>query len=202
MPLFQKSMYILLAVIAVTVGATLYDNYRSEAPIILAEKGAEFEEDGALIVYVTGAVKSPGMVTVEQGARTAEAVEICGGVLPTADTAKVNLAEVLTDGAHIHVPERVEVSGRTAAATETSNAKADNVVTAQNKSAAGTNMLVNINTADEKELDTLPGIGPVMAKRIIEFRQNVGKFTAPSDIKKVKGIGEAKYEKLKDLITT
>ena len=61
--------------------------------------------------------------------------------------------------------------------------------------------LVNINTADEKALDSLPGIGPAMAKRIIEYRNTEGMFQTPEDLKKIKGIGDAKYEKLKDRIT-
>jgi competence protein ComEA len=103
-------------------------------------------------------------------------------LLPTADSEKVNLAQTLKDGQQLRVPER-KLDG-TGARSQTKDDKG----------------LVNINTADEKALDSLPGVGPAMAKRIIEYRETEGAFQSIEDIKKIKGIGETKFAKLKDKI--
>ena len=141
-------------------------------------------------MYVTGAINKPGVVTVREGARMADAVKACGGLLPTADGEKVNMAQVLKDGQQVRVPEKQAGSS----ALPTNTGKASSAVKTK---ADGP---ININTASAEELDALPGIGPAMAKRIIEYRETEGAFTAIEDIKKVKGIGEAKFEKMKDKI--
>lgn len=182
MPLYRKSMYLLLAILITAVGTTLYDHYRTQPDVVLSSERNYLAVAPPVTVYVTGAVASPGLVTLTASSRVADAVNACGGLLPTADAQKINLAEQLSDGIKINIPELpAQVHHGTNTAGQT---------------------LVNINTADERELDTLPGIGPATARKIIEFRQTEGKFAAPSDIKKVRGIGEAKYERLKDLITT
>ena len=109
-----------------------------------------------------------------------DAVNVCGGLLPTADEKAVNMAQVLKDGAQLQVP----VKGAAGAG-------------GSGKDSSGR---VSINTADEKALDTLPGIGPAMARRIVEYRQSNGGFQSLEDLKKVKGIGAAKFEKLKDKV--
>ena len=113
-------------------------------------------------------------------ARAIDAVKACGGLLPSADADKVNMAQVLKDGAQIIVPEKTA-------------APAGTLLQAEGR--------ISINTADEKALDSLPGIGPAMAKRIVEYRQQQGAFEQLEDLKKVRGLGPAKYEKLKDKIT-
>lgn len=145
---------------------------------------------------MTGAINKPGVVTVKEGARTADAVNACGGLLPTADAEKVNMAQVLKDGQQVRVPEKA--GAETAAAAKSGNANP--AAKSSTSSKAVPSGPVNINTAGAEELDTLPGIGPAMAQRIIEFRETEGAFTAIEDIKKVKGIGEAKFEKMKDKI--
>ena len=90
------------------------------------------------------------------------------------------MAQPLQDGQQLRVPEKKAGDGKTAAGSQDGNG------------------CVNINTADEKELDSLPGVGPAMAKRIIEYRETQGRFERIEDIKKVRGIGEAKFAKMKD----
>ena len=184
MPMYKKSMLILLVLIAAALGGTYYGLYAEEQEVvesISAEENAPVRE---ITVYVTGGVNKPGLVQLAEGARAADAVNACGGLLPDADSEKVNLAQQLKDGQQLRIPER-KLDG-TGAKTA-----------AQSKDDKG---LVNINTADEKALDTLPGIGPSMAKRIIEYRETEGAFQSPEDIKKIRGIGEVKFPKLKDKI--
>lgn len=195
MPMYRKSLLILLLIIAAVAGGTYYGCYTQDKEVIQLDAAAdnkEVQQDRPEVtVYVTGAVNKPGVVTVQDGARTIDAVNACGGLLPTADSGQVNMAQVLKDGQQVRIPEK---KGEPVAENK-SGAKAGGA-----KNTAGTAGPVNINTASAEELDTLPGIGPAMAQRIIEFRETEGSFAAPEDIKKVRGIGEAKFQKLKDKI--
>ena len=179
-------MIILLA----AVGGTYYGLYSEEEAVVLdaaatAESSPPKQE---ITVYVTGAVNKPGLVKVPEGARAADAVNACGGLLPTADGEKINMAQSLKDGQQLKVPEKTGTNGKT------DSGKADK------SKGADSGEKVNINTADEKALDTLPGVGPAMAKRIIEYRESEGAFQSIEDIKKIRGIGEAKFAKMKDKI--
>ena len=189
MPMYKKSMLILLMIIVAAMGGTYYGLYDEQQSAI----GESSEPEVAAVskpqitVYVTGGVEKPGVVQLPEGARGVDAVNACGGLLPTADSDKVNLAQVLQDGQQLRIPER-KLDG--------SNDKSN---LDKSKATAGDER-VNLNTADEKALDTLPGIGPAMAKRIIEYRETEGAFQSIEDIKKIRGIGEAKFAKLKEKI--
>ena len=193
LPMYRKSMLILLLIVLAVAGGTYYGCYMQEKESIqldAASQAVSQEDRAEITVYVTGAINKPGVVTVREGARMADAVKACGGLLPTADGEKVNMAQVLKDGQQVRVPEKQAGSSalpaNTGKASSAVKTKADGPI--------------NINTASAEELDALPGIGPTMAKRIIEYRETEGAFTAIEDIKKVKGIGEAKFEKMKDKI--
>ena len=192
MPMYRRSLYILLMLVVLGLGGTMYGYYTSGDAITLdtAEKTEERREE-RLTVYVTGAVNQAGVVTLPGNARVLDAVNACGGMLPTADADNVNLAQPLRDGQQIRVPTKV--AAPQPAETETL-AKSSGRPTPPGAK-------VNINTADEASLDTLPGIGPATAKRIIDYRQSEGPFQTLEDLKKVRGIGEAKFAKLKDMIT-
>ena len=192
MPMYRKSMLVLFVLALMAGVGTIYGYYEKEKETPLdAAVRQEKSQETTVTVYVTGAVNRPGVASLPEGSRVADAVNMCGGVLPTAAADGVNMAQPLKDGMQIRVPEKAP-AGAAGAAPAGASAAA---------SVAAANGLVNINTADEKALDTLPGIGPAMAKRIIEYRQTQGSFQQLEDIKKVKGIGDAKYEKLKDKIT-
>jgi competence protein ComEA len=135
------------------------------------------------VVYVSGAVVKPGVVRLPAGSRVQDAVGAVGGITAEANTAKTNLAEKVKDGMHIFIPSYA------------------NTPSAQQAMSSERDGKININQADQNELDKLPGIGPAMAARIIEYREANGSFAAIEDIKKVKGIGEAKFKQLKDKIT-
>ena len=176
MPMYKRSLMVLTALAACILGGLFYE----QQPSVLAPVGRESAAATTMMVYVSGAVNLPGVVQLNSGARVMDAVKACGGLLPSADADKVNMAQVLKDGAQIIVPEKTA-------------APAGTLLQAEGR--------ISINTADEKALDSLPGIGPAMAKRIIEYRQQQGAFTQLEDLKKVRGLGPAKYEKLKDKIT-
>ena len=204
MPRFRKSMIVLLLIALVAGGGALYGmQAQSDATVLdtatqpAASSGdGGTSQDGGLTVYVTGAVNQPGVVTVATGARIADAVNACGGLSPDADGDAINRAKAVKDGQQIRVPAKGAQNAAANGGNNTASAKAGG-----SANSADMGGLVNINTADEKALDTLPGVGPATAQKIIEYRENEGAFQSPEDIMKVRGIGKAKDEKMKDKIT-
>lgn len=187
MPMFKKSLLILLVLALAALGGTMYGSYAGQQAIALDEGTSEnAAAPRTVVVYVTGEVKKPGLVTLTEGQRVADAVNAVGGVIETADIERVNMAALLEDGMQIRVPERI---GRDAEHPRN---------TQSGKTASGQ---INLNTASEKELQELPGIGPAMSARIIEYRETNGPFQSIDDVKKVRGIGNAKFEKMKDKVT-
>jgi len=137
-----------------------------------------------LVVHVSGAVNRPNVYNLAAGSRAIAALEAAGGPLADADLAALNLARVLTDGEQLHIPRRGEVGSATVApGPQTPN-----------------NTRININTASQNELETLPGIGPTRALAIIAYRRQHGAFATPEDLMKVSGIGTKTFEGLKELI--
>ena len=147
-----------------------------------------------ITVYVSGAINKPGVVTIENGKRLSDAVEELGGVTSDADLNKINMALKISDEEHYIIPkigEEIEVSNGDNLKEENSN-KANPQKETQNK--------VNINSATIEDLDELPGIGEATANKIINYREENKKFKSIEEIKNVNGIGEKKYENIKDLI--
>ena len=161
-----------------------------------------------IAIHVTGAVRSPGVYYLSTDARVHEAIEKAGGKTDRADIHSLNLAAKVRDGEQIYVPEIREVSD-VGQAPPVSSAVKD--VTAPSstaspqpslkRSAPSDGARININTATSQELQTLRGVGPAMARRIIEYRQASGRFSTVDDLTNVKGIGEKTVEKLRDSIT-
>ena len=129
-------------------------------------------------IYVTGAVHRPGLYALAGEQTVGEAVETAGGMAAYADTAAVNLAERAADGMHVHIP--YDWNGVPPAPIDEGK--------------------VSLNQADAEKLMTLPGIGPSMADHIIAYRRKHGAFTSIDELQKVKGIGPAKFQKLKDQV--
>ena len=162
-----------------------------------------------ITVHITGAVNKEGVYKLKKESRVQDAVEIAGGLKEDADTKRINLAYQLEDGMKIIVPsindENLEEElitteiGKNAGETSTGTSSGSSTDTSTTQNAK-TSSKVNINTANEEELDTLPGIGEATARKIIEYRNENGKFSSIEDIKNVKGIGESKFEEIRDLI--
>jgi competence protein ComEA len=150
-------------------------------------------------VHVVGAVPRPGLYEFAEGARIQDAIDAAGGLLTSANVDAINLAALLTDGQQLNIPYK---DG--AAPTEDPNALTlpSSTDTGDDGSSDTSNPdLVNINTATLEELDSLPGVGPTTAQRIIDYRNTNGPFTTIDQIMDVSGIGPATYDEIKDLIT-
>ena len=146
-----------------------------------------------IVVHVSGAVNNEGIVELEADSRVADAIEKVGGLKPDANMKEVNLASKLEDGMKIYIPSNTEQEVQV-------NSNTNNIM--QNSTAnKNQTSKININTATQEELDSLPGIGPSTALKIINYRKENGKFSKIEDLKEVSGIGEAKFNQLKDLIT-
>ena len=156
-------------------------------------------EEKNIFVHIAGCVQKEGMLELSSNRRIADAIEIAGGLTQEADLSDINLAYLLEDGMKIYIPNQNE--------RQENNEKTENIPKAENTSSMqiqDTNTkqdVININTATQEELDTLPGIGPATATKIIEYRKEKGKFKQKEEIKEVSGIGEAKYEKIKEYIS-
>ena len=176
-----------------------------------------------IYIYVTGEVNNPGVVTLNDGSRIADAINAVGGTTNNADISKINLVFVLEDGMKINIPnseilknnpnfEYITIdSNNSSSEISSSNYdisskvpdKSDNKLnnnfshTSINKNSSN---IVNINTATQTELETLPGIGPSTALKIINYRKENGRFSSIEDIKNVTGIGDSKFESIKKYI--
>lgn len=155
----------------------------------LSEASAETE----MYVDVDGAVASPGVYRLNDGARVAQAIDAAGGLTAEADVTGLNRASKVADGQKLYVPK----VGEQQTVTAGGGADGGAVVTSGANDAAG---LVNINTASVAELQTLSGIGPSMAQSIIDERTKNGPFASVDDLMRVSGIGEKKLAKIKDCI--
>lgn len=206
MPIYKKSFVALLLIAAAVFGGTLYgistsgEMSRLDKAVTNDDKTVSSEdtdsESKTIFVYVTGGVNKAGMVELasEKALRVADAVEACGGLLPTADVDNINLADPISDGQHIRIPEKIVEQPAQNQSNDKAVSNPNNSGSSKNADSEG---IVNINTATSEELQTLKGIGPKMADRIIEYRQNIGSFKSIEDIQNVRGIGTKTFEKLK-----
>ncbi|WP_448612249.1 ComEA family DNA-binding protein [Geodermatophilus sp. URMC 60] len=164
-----------------------------EEPAAPPSVGVAADSDSAatVVVSVVGSVARPGLVTLPAGARVADAVAAAGGLLPDTDPASVNLAAVVSDGQQVAVAvPGAEVVGGAAGAGAAGGAG----------TAAGAGP-VDLNTATAADLDALPGIGPVLAQRIVEHRERNGSFRSVEQLDDVPGIGPTTYAELAELVT-
>lgn len=162
--------------------------------------------DEPLVVSVVGLVHEPGLVTLSNGARIADALTAAGGALDGADLIGLNMARHVADGEQILVgiaapPGEPPVMGSSISSGSSDSPGATSTSTATSTD-TGTDSggLVNLNTATVEELETLPGVGPVTAGAIVEWREDNGKFTSVEQLSDVSGIGPARLEKLRDRV--
>ncbi len=192
-------IFLLIALLA--GGGFIY--YRQSRPVQVKEDVFEIhkEEPQAtknerstskdLIIHVCGAVNRAGVFTLREGSRIVDAIECAGGVTAEANVDALNLAAKLTDGTRIYVPRHGEQSsgqpwtGPLQGSTDPE----------------GQPPLVNLNNAPADQLETLPGVGEVLAQRIIEYRDEKGAFSSVEQLRNVEGIGPKKFEQLKDRVS-
>ena len=156
----------------------------SMAPLArIGEGGSAAAAAPALVVHVVGAVRRPGLLRLKEGARVADALQRAGGPTTKADLAAVNLAAPLADGQQVLVPARLPPGAATPSGTTAPGAK------------------VSLAIATVDQLDELPGIGPITAQKIVDWRTAHGPFRSVEDLDDVPGIGPARIEQLRELVT-
>jgi competence protein ComEA len=184
---------LIVVLVAVLGGAGLWYARSLPKPVTIAESGPGAAQPAVsptatpalLIVDVAGAVRKPGVYEFAEGERVVDAIERAGGPMPKADLSLLNLAAMLVDGTQILVPKTgPAVSGVPGAPAPGSSGS-----------------LININTASATELETLSGIGEVLAGTIVEYRDQNGPFVSVDDLLDVSGIGPATLEEIRDQVT-
>jgi len=181
----QKRGLVILLTLTVGLGGFYFLNSRPQAePIVIQEIPTAATESVTtlLIINVAGKVKNPGVYQLPLGSRVVDALEAAGQQLKGVDISDINLARVLVDGEQILIGSNRTVSGKVAA----KKISADNPL--------------DINRATIAQLDTLPGIGPVTAQRIIDYRTKAGRINAVDELKKISGLGGVKFEEIKALL--
>ncbi|EIJ78947.1 hypothetical protein PB1_15354 [Bacillus methanolicus PB1] len=197
----QYKMYVILGAAAFLFGVFYWmaplENSKipqeDEAEWSMADLEEPQKEEAAdttqkiIMADIKGAVKTPGVYKAEEGERVIDLIDKAGGLTSDADASKVNFSIRVADEMVIYIPKKgEEAEGYSGNSTFT---------------AGGESTLVNINSADSSELETLPGIGPSKSAAIIEYREKNGPFKTIEEIKNIRGFGEKTFEKLKDLIT-
>lgn len=196
----------LLAMVAVFAGKNLIETATaSDFQVDRAEAGdvesSESNPTRTIFVHVSGGVKAPGIVEVPWGSRVVDAVQAVGGFSDDARADSVNLARPLEDGEQIFVAVQQSES-----AMEGNDPGAGGGASAKNGQGGGSNAgfggsgKVNLNTASESELESLPGIGPSTAAKIVSDRMSNGSYKSVDDLARVSGIGEKKLESIRDLV--
>ncbi len=178
-----------------------YDILQNETNIEI-----EQEETTKIIIHVTGAVKNEGIVQIEEGGRIADAVDAANVFSEDADISQINLAYQLEDGQKIYIPsindEKIDGAEKVLQKEYVTDEAGDDVILEDEISNVKIkkNEKININTADQSELIEIPGVGEATAQKIIEYRETNGKFKNIEDIKNVNGIGNSKFENMKEKI--
>ena len=179
------------------------DNILKKENTITETNTEEIKEENKenIIVHITGEVKSWGVVELEKGSRIIDAVNKAGGFTEYADIEKVNLAYELVDGVKVYIPSKnVDKESNVSTQEYITIESGDTEIVEETQMKQNNNVLININEATQTELETLPGIGPSIALKIILYRKENGKFSNIEDIKNISGIGENKFESIKKLI--
>jgi competence protein ComEA len=160
------------------------DGATASAPAELAPVARAPAARPRLVVHVVGAVRRPGLYRLRDGSRVADAVGRAGGAVRVADLSALNLAAPLADGAQVLVPRR-QPAGSTAAPA----------------AGPGPGPPVSLATATVEQLDELPGVGPVTAQKIVDYRTANGPFGSVDELDEIPGIGPARIEQIRDLVT-
>jgi competence protein ComEA len=193
----RRDVWVLLIVVAVAVGGALL-LWRRAAPAVIAPPAKlptaagptaapPGQTSGTLFVHVAGAVRRPGLYELGPEERVADAVQEAGGARRRADLDALNLAEPLVDGSQVYVARKGETPVPPGTSTPATNTSPGGIATAP----------VNVNTADALGLEGIPGIGPVKAAAVVEYREANGPFSSIDELLEVSGIGPATLETMR-----
>ncbi len=166
----------------------------------------EQEDISKIFIHVTGAVNNEGVVEIKEGSRIADAVDAANGFSEDADISQINLAYQLEDGQKIYIPrindEKINGEEKVLQKEYVTDEAGDDIIIEDETSniKSKENEKININTADQSGLEEIPGVGEATAQKIIEYRELNGKFKTIEDIKNVSGIGDSKFENMKEKI--
>ena len=209
----KKQKIVLFIIIIITLGIAYYtytikinDQFNIEEQNLeveenkIKESNKIEEETTKIVVHVSGAVRNEGIVELKEKSRIADAIEMVGGVTEDAYMKDVNLATILEDGMKIYIPTKEEVEKQRENKNDSVSKDTNLDIYNNSSNTRKKNNKVNINTASKEELDTLPGIGESTANKIISYREEKGNFKSIEEIKEVSGIGDSKYEQIKNLI--
>lgn len=204
----QKQKFIVIILIVIAIGVIVFYyisntrnlySFEDDMEIELDEDEKikeEEEDDNMIIVHITGAVRSNGIVKVNRNARINDVIEAAGGITSDADLENVNLAYVVEDGQKIYIPSIEDEEEKRN--SEIIEEGAGNVIIEGNQESKSN--LIDINKANLESLKALPGIGESTALRILEYRETHGKFKTIDEIKNVSGIGDSKFNTIKAYI--
>ena len=201
-PLVLFGLSAVFIAVVLSIGFMAWGSFTSSGIVVehseKSPQSQEYESSSSQLIYVhiAGEVSNPGMYELKHDARVSDAIHAAGGLTESADQLSINLARQVTDGEQIVVQAYIEA--------EPGNSKSTDASDSGLPSSSNTEVLsskVNINTASASELITLDGIGESTAAKIIAYRQANGSFASIEEIKKVSGIGDRKYEAIKDRIT-
>ncbi|MCL4498775.1 MAG: helix-hairpin-helix domain-containing protein [Chloroflexi bacterium] len=177
-----------LLVIALVVGLIIVNGRGAPAKVVSLKAPAGKKETATVemvVVHVAGAVARPGVYRLPKGSRVNDAILAAGSSLPEADQGALNLAAKLLDGQRVYLPVKGQAPAVQGAEDGSSQASS----------------LINLNTAGALDLDKLPGVGEVLAKRIVDYRMANGGFKRIEELQRVEGIGAKKFGDLKDKVT-
>ncbi len=198
----KSKLIVFIIIIVVSIGGLVIKGYFNNQVYVLNEENQvednnqdEIKEDTEkqivekeITIYISGEVKNPGVVTLKNDKRLSDAVKLVGGVTNDADLNNINLALKLEDEMHYIIPKKGEIISNSS----------NNVSLGNNST--NENGKININTATIEQLDQIPGIGEATANKILNYREEVGSFKSIEEIKNVSGIGDKKYENMKEFI--
>ncbi len=214
----HKIIIIISTIMVIGLGYYVYskENSKNEMSDLQVEEGniennQSIKEEKKIKVHISGAIKNEGVFELDENSRIIDVIQQAGGLTEQSYTKHINLAEMLEDGSKIYIPTKEEIENQKKQNEEQENKKDietfKNTITINqnenNQNYKSTNQKIkkiNINTATQEELDSLPGVGASTANKILNYRKENGKFKTKEDIKNVSGIGESKFNKIKDLI--
>ena len=195
---FDKKIIIIILLIIIAIVSSYFFTKDSTTETIITndlfmKDQSYYTKISEIIIHIDGEVVSPGIVTLNDGSRISDAISAAGGLTENADLTNVNLAYVLHDGQKIHIPNISDEKNLQTVIQDAGN----NVIVSDSIAQPR----ININKASQSELESLPGIGSSIAMKIIEYRESNGKFKSIEEIMNVNGIGESKYNIIKDYIS-